>query len=166
MIRAYIGLGGNLGQPMRQLDLAVDELAALPECRLVAESPRYRTAPVGDPDQPEFINSVVALETGLAPLELLRRMQSIELRLGRRRDLERRWGPRTIDLDLLLYGDLVIDLPELQVPHPRLTVRGFVLAPLADLAPDLEIPAWGPVSVSLAGVDLGDVRPVQSGDVR
>lgn len=164
MIRAFVGLGANQGQPARQLDLAVAALADLAHSRLIAESPRYRTAPVGDPDQPEFINSVVALETALEPLDLLRQMQAIETRLGRRRDPARRWGPRAIDLDLLLYGDQIIRLPELTVPHPRMTGRGFVLAPLADLAPDLELPGLGPLSVFLAGVDPAGVRPISPVD--
>ena len=164
MIRAFIGLGGNQGRPMRQLDLAVDALADLPDSRLLAESPRYRTRPVGDPDQPEFINSVVALDTALEPLDLLRWMQAIETRLGRLRDPKRRWGPRAIDLDLLLYGDQIIQLPELAVPHPRMTGRGFVLAPLADLAPEIELPGLGPLPVFLASVDRTGVRPVAPGD--
>lgn len=164
MIRAFIGLGGNQGRPMRQLNLALEALAALPDSRLIAESPRYRTAPVGDSDQPEFINSVVALETALEPLHLLRRMQAIETRLGRLRDPKRRWGPRAIDLDLLLYGDQMLGLPELTVPHPRMTSRGFVLAPLSDLAPELELPGLGPLSEFLEGVDLGGVRPISPGD--
>lgn len=163
MIRAFIGIGGNQGQAMRQLDLAVEALSELPNSRLIAESPRYRTAPVGDPDQPEFTNSVVALETALEPLELLRQMQAIETRLGRRRDPARRWGPRAIDLDLLLYGDQVIHLPELTVPHPRMSARGFVLAPLSDLAPKIELPGLGPLSTLLSEVDLTGVRPIESG---
>ena len=162
MIRSFVGLGGNQGQPMRQLDLAVEAIAALPRSRLIAESPRYRTAPVGDPDQPEFINSVVALETALEPLDLLRGIQAIETRLGRRRDPARRWGPRAIDLDLLLYGDQIIHLPDLSVPHPRMTARGFVLAPLWDLAPEIELPGLGPLSAFLSEVDLSGIRPLES----
>ncbi|MDT8448775.1 MAG: 2-amino-4-hydroxy-6-hydroxymethyldihydropteridine diphosphokinase [Wenzhouxiangellaceae bacterium] len=159
MTRAFVGLGSNLDEPAAQLERAFEALAALPGTRLVARSPVYRTAPVGDPDQPEFRNAVAELATTLAAPDLLAAMQDVERRQGRRRDPRRRFGPRTIDLDLLMYGDSVIRQPGLVVPHPRLAGRAFVLRPLADLAPALEIPGLGRVADLLAGVDTRGVRP-------
>jgi len=138
VIRCYIGLGSNLGDPSRQLDRAVAALAELPDSQLVATSPRYGSQAVGPGEQPDYVNAVAALDTLLAPLALLDALQAIEHRQGRVRTL--RWGARTLDLDLLLYGEQVLDLPRLQVPHPRLTERSFVLCPLLDLAPDLCLP--------------------------
>lgn len=161
MTRAFIGLGSNQGDPHRQLDRALELLDSLPQSRLIRCSPRYGTAPVGDPDQPDFINAVAELETGLEPLDLLRRMQEFELELGRTRDPGRRWGPRTIDLDLLLFGHAVVQEADLVVPHPRMSSRAFVLRPLADLAPEFEVPGQGRVSELLARVDTSGVRPAQ-----
>lgn len=158
MTRAFIGLGSNQGDCFVQLDQASSALDALPRSALVRCSPRYWTAPVGDAAQPDFLNAVVELETELEPLDLLHRMQRIEADLGRVRDPERKYGPRTIDLDLLLFGHAVIRVPELVVPHPRMASRAFVLKPLADLVPGLEIPGLARVSELLAEVDADDVR--------
>jgi 2-amino-4-hydroxy-6-hydroxymethyldihydropteridine diphosphokinase len=156
--RAFIGLGSNRSDPRAQLDAALAAMAALASTRVVDVSPRYWTAPVGDPEQPEFLNAVAALETGLEPVALLRELQRIEKEQGRERDPGRRWGPRTIDLDLLLFGDETIDLAELNVPHPRMSERAFVLRPLADLSPDLEVPGAGSVEELLGRVDTDGIR--------
>lgn len=141
LVNAYIGLGsnlaGNLGSPAAQLHQALQELAELPQGELIASSPFYRSVAVG-PAQPDYINAVACLQTSLAPLTLLDHLQTLE-RAHQRVRLEH-WGPRTLDLDLLLYGDQVIDLPRLQVPHPYLKQRNFVLYPLAVIAPDLVLP--------------------------
>jgi len=140
-VKAYIGLGSNLADPRSQLLTAFDELARLPRSRLQATSSLYRSAPLGPPDQPDYLNAVAALETKLAPLALLAELQAIEAAHQRVRG--ERWGPRTLDLDLLLYADQRIDLPGLTVPHPGLPERSFVLYPLAEIAPALAIPGHG-----------------------
>lgn len=137
-VRAYIGLGSNLADPLQQLAAAVVALAALPQTQLKAQSPFYRSSPVGPQDQPDFINGAVELETRLPALVLLDELQAIEHNQGRQR-IEH-WGPRTLDLDLLLYGDTQIDEDRLQVPHPELPNRDFVLQPLLDLNPELTLP--------------------------
>lgn len=157
-MRAFIGLGSNQGDSHRLLDRALAELAQLPRSVLVRCSPRYWTTPVGDADQPEFLNAVVELDTALEPLDLLARMQRIENDLGRARDPDRRWGPRTIDLDLLLFGHAVIRHADLVVPHPRLARRAFVLKPLADLVPKLEVPGLARVVELLDAVDADGIR--------
>ncbi len=131
MTRAYIGLGANLGDPERQLHHALDLLDEEPRITVVRVSPVYRSAPLGPGGQPDYLNAAAALETELPALALLGVLQRIERALGRRRG--ERWGPRVIDLDLLLYGDETIDHPRLQVPHPELQQRNFVLQPLIDL---------------------------------
>lgn len=137
-VRAYIGLGANLGEPLAQLRAAVAGLAALPGSTLVAVSPLYRSAPLGPAGQPDYFNAVTSLDTCLTPHGLLAALQAIETANGRVR-LER-WGPRTLDLDLLLYGNDRIATPDLTVPHPELGQRCFVLVPLHDLAPELILP--------------------------
>lgn len=136
--RCYIGLGSNLQDPEAQIDQALDALALLPDSRLTAVSSLYRSAPLGPSDQPDYLNAVAMFDTRLAALALLDALQAIEQQQGRVR--ERHWGPRTIDLDLLLYGAEQIDLPRLQVPHPQMLLRSFVLVPLAELAPGLHLP--------------------------
>ena len=152
MIRAYVGLGANLGDREEMLRLALERLAAEPSVELVAVSTLRETEPEDFLDQPRFLNGAAALETDLSPRQLLARLQLIECELGRRR-AGPRFGPRVIDLDLLLYGSLVMSEPELELPHPRLHRRRFALEPLAELEPDLEIPGRGPVRVLLAGLD-------------
>lgn len=134
---AYIGLGSNLDAPLEQVRQALSELDMLPLSRLLAASSLYASRPVGPQDQPDFINAVAALETRLSPLALLDQLQALEQQHRRRR--QRHWGPRTLDLDLLLYGNAAIDTPRLRVPHPQMTARAFVLAPLAEIAPSLEL---------------------------
>ncbi|SDO08698.1 2-amino-4-hydroxy-6-hydroxymethyldihydropteridine diphosphokinase [Pseudomonas jinjuensis] len=136
--RVYIGLGSNLAEPRRQLETALDAIGALPGCRLAGVSPLYASDPLGPPDQPRYVNAVAALDTGLEPLQLLDALQKIELEQGRVRKDER-WGPRTLDLDILLFGERLIDEPRLRVPHYHMQARAFVLYPLADLAPDLRL---------------------------
>jgi 2-amino-4-hydroxy-6-hydroxymethyldihydropteridine diphosphokinase len=145
-MKSYIGLGANLGEREAQIRLALDDLARLPASRLVRASSLYDSEPVGDQDQPNFLNAVAELETELTARQLLWNLLLIERRLGRTRT--RRWGPRTIDLDLLLYGPLVIDEPDLQVPHPELTRRSFVLVPLVELDPLLVHPVTGETLLS------------------
>lgn len=135
---AYLGLGANLGERARTLARAVDALAATPGLRLRALSSVYETAPVGVTDQPAFLNLVACFECRLTAEQLLAVAQAIERRFGRVR--ERRWGPRTLDIDLLLLGDERVHRPELTIPHPELTRRQFVLVPLAEIAPELVLP--------------------------
>lgn len=152
MPRAYIGLGANLGPREVTLLRAADLLAADSGIDVLEISQLRETDPVGDVDQPSFLNGAVAVETTLSPRELLEVLRRVERELGRVRDGER-WGPRTIDLDLLLYGDEIVDEEGLRVPHPRLHERRFALEPLVDLEPELEIPGLGRVSDALAGLD-------------
>lgn len=137
MALTYIGLGSNLEDPLAQVKRAFDELSALPQTLLVERSAIYSSKPVG-PEQPDFINAVALLDTQLAPLELLDALQAIEQ--AHQRVRIQHWGPRTLDLDLLLYGDQVIAHERLTVPHPYLTQRSFVLYPLADITPALHLP--------------------------
>jgi len=152
LIRAWIGLGANLGRRAATLDLALERIAAIDATRLADVSDYYATPPWGDPDQPEFLNAVAAVDTSLAASELLMRLQAIETALGRLRD-GRRWGPRAIDLDLLLYASERLATPALTVPHPRLAERAFVLVPLVELAPGLEVPGRGRADELLAALD-------------
>jgi 2-amino-4-hydroxy-6-hydroxymethyldihydropteridine diphosphokinase len=147
-MRAYVGLGANLGDREATMRRAIDLLGD----EVVAVSTFRDTDPVGYEDQPRFLNAAVALETDLAPRELLDRLLAVERELGRTRDGPR-YGPRTIDLDLLLYGDEIVDEPGLRVPHPRLAERRFALEPLFELDPGLVIPGAGPVSALLAGLE-------------
>lgn len=133
-----MGIGSNLDDPHRQLDAALAALSRLPRSSLIRRSARYRNPAVGPGRQPDYINAVAELRTALAPLALLARLQGIEQQQGRVR--AERWGARTLDLDLLLYGDTRLSLPELQIPHPRMLERAFVLYPLFELAPDLILP--------------------------
>lgn len=151
MTRAYVGLGANLGDRERTLRDAVDALGAEDGIGVVAVSTLRETDPVGVGDQPRFVNGVVGLDTTLAARELLDRLLAIEQRFGRVRVLGEH-GPRTLDLDLLLYGDEELDEPGLTVPHPRLHERRFVLEPLAELAPGLVVPGRGDVESLLTGV--------------
>ncbi|KAB8181075.1 2-amino-4-hydroxy-6-hydroxymethyldihydropteridine diphosphokinase [Lysobacter maris] len=159
---AYLGLGGNLGDVPATLRAAVDALAALPGSRLRAVSRFYRTPAWGMTAQPDFINAVAALETTLAPEALLAAMLEIERDAGRDRgDDAPRWGPRTLDLDLLLYGDAAIDLPGLQVPHPRLHERAFALLPLVEIAPEAVIPGVGPARAQLESMAITGIEALR-----
>lgn len=142
---AYIGLGSNLDGPARQIDAAFDSLAEIPDSRVIARSSLYRSAPLGGIEQPEFVNAVVTMLTHLDALTLLDQLQEIERQRGRVPG-EVRWGPRVIDLDLLVYSTEIIDEERLTVPHPGIAERNFVLLPLRELAPDLDIPGLGRVA--------------------
>ena len=141
-MQSYIGLGSNLGNPEAQLTSALAALNGIPDTTLVRYSSFYRSKPLGPSDQPDFINAVALLDSRLTAVALLARLQSIENRQGRVRD-GKKWGPRTIDLDMLLYGNEIIDEPALIVPHPEIRHRNFVLIPLLELAPDIKIPGLG-----------------------
>jgi 2-amino-4-hydroxy-6-hydroxymethyldihydropteridine diphosphokinase len=155
---ACVALGSNLDDPRLQVERGFAALAALPRTRLLARSRLYRTPPWGVPDQPDFVNAAARLETGLVPRELLDALLAIEADAGRVRGV--RNGPRTLDLDLLLYGNRVIDEPGFTVPHPRLHERAFVLLPLADVAPDAEVPGQGRVRELAARVDTTGCLPI------
>lgn len=150
MPRAFVGLGSNLGDRESTLRAAVAELAAAPGVEVIGVSTLVDTEPVGFLDQPRFLNGVVALETGLPPRALLDLLLAVEARLGRDRSAVPAQGPRTIDLDLLLYGNEEIDEPGLRIPHPRLAERAFVLGPLAEVEPDLVVPGKGSILALLA----------------
>lgn len=145
--RVYIGIGSNLGDKQENIKKALDLLKANGRLSGVIAAPLYKTDPVGCADQDWFLNTVACFTTDMSPHDLLGVLMSMEKEMGRVRTV--RWGPRVIDLDILLYGDLKIDFPDLQVPHPRLEERAFVMVPLADLSPDLVMPC-GKTSVSLA----------------
>lgn len=147
---AYVALGANLGNPAATVLAAFGALANLEGSRVIHSSSLYRTAPIGNTAQPEFINAVAALETALAPEALLDALLEVEQRFGRIRAEKN--GPRTLDLDLLLYNDLEIDLPRLTLPHPRLHLRAFVLLPLAEIAPNLHLAKRGTIAAWLPAV--------------
>ena len=139
MTEVFIGLGANLAQPQQQLLLALSALQTLPETRLVNCSSLYSSKPLGPQEQPDYVNAVALLHTELTPLALLDELQAIEQQQGRQRKAER-WGARTLDLDIILFGDQQIDCPRLTIPHYHFTQREFVLYPLAELAPELVLP--------------------------
>ena len=147
--RAYVGLGANLGNARGQVEAAIDAVAAWPGLRRVARSSLYLSAPV-QADGPDFVNAVIAVDSDLQPLDLLHALQAIENRFGRERPYPN--APRTLDLDLLLFGDVQMTSVELTLPHPRIYQRAFVLRPLAELVPDLVLPGFGPVSSLLPTV--------------
>ena len=157
MIEALLALGGNVGNSRAILDRAVALLCDGSEVRLTARSSDYRTPPWGFKYQSPFINLCIAVETELSPRDLLARAQAVELQLGRDRAHEKRWGPRTADIDIIAYGDLAVDELGLTLPHPRLFERGFVLLPLAEIAPDRVI-AGRNVRDALAGVDQSGIE--------
>lgn len=158
MTTAWIGLGGNLGEPENELAQTFAELNRLPDTELRARSRLYRTKPWGPVTQADFVNAVARLETDLEAEALLDELLAVEARHGRER--RERWGPRILDLDLLLYGEKCITTERLEVPHPRIAERAFVLVPLAELAPELEVPGAGPISALLAGLDTSGVTPL------
>lgn len=150
--RAYVGLGSNLAVPARQIASALHRLASWPGVHRMRASRLYRTSPWGRADQPPFVNAVAELTYVADAATLLDGLLSIEREAGRVRDVER-WGPRVLDLDLLLFGDRRIDTPGLHVPHPRIAQRAFVLMPLAELAPALRIPDLGPIADLVRDID-------------
>lgn len=154
-VEAFISLGANLGEPVATLRSAVAALRRLQDARLTGLSSLYRSAPVGPAGQDDYLNAVARLETSLPPHGLLQALQAIEQAHGRIR-LER-WGPRTLDLDLLLFGNDQIITPELVVPHPEMERRNFVLLPLLELAPDLHLPGAGAIAVLPAATDYNGI---------
>ncbi len=154
----YIGLGSNLEHPVTQVATALLELERLPDCRNLKHSSLYRSDPVGPPGQPDYINAVASLETTLLPLELLDALQALEQRHQRVR-IEH-WGPRTLDLDLLLFGDQQILNERLTVPHPYLHERSFVLFPLAEIAPQISIPHQKSLEECLKNCDKGSLERI------
>src|SRR4051794_12274214 len=153
MTRAYVGLGSNLGDREGTLRAAIGRMRSLPETEVLKRSTLRNTDPLGKVDQPRFLNGAVELETGLTARALLGALLELERAFGRDRSAGPLHGPRTLDLDLLLYGDETIEEPLLDVPHPRLHERRFVLEPLVELDPDLEVPGQGPVQALLAKLD-------------
>ena len=145
---AFVGIGSNLGDPAKQVRWAINAISQLPDIDNALASSLYRSAPLGPADQPDYVNAVIAFTTRLSAAELLAALQRIETERGRVRSGSR-WGPRILDLDLLLLGSQVIDKEGLVVPHPRISERNFVLLPLAELDPDLEIPGQGRVTTLL-----------------
>ena len=139
MTLVYIAIGSNLASPLEQVNAAIRALADIPDSRVVSVSSLYRTPPLGPQDQPDYLNAAVALETSLAPEALLDHTQRIELQQGRVRKAER-WGPRTLDLDIMLFGDAIINSERLTVPHYDMKNRGFMLWPLFEIAPQLHFP--------------------------
>ncbi len=158
--RAYIAIGSNLGDRRAYLEAGIKEVAALPNTRLAAVSLAYETRPLGPVAQPDFLNAVFAIETSLAPEPLLAALLAAEKKHQRQRHIH--WGPRTLDLDLLLYGERVVENADLTLPHPRMNERRFVLVPLCEIAPDLHHPITGlPFANHLAALaDVGDARAV------
>ena len=159
MHRAYVALGANLADPVAQVRAAIEALRGLSDTRLVCVSSLYRTAPVGIKEQPDFINAVARLETDLDAEALLDQLFAIEAAFGRQREFHH--APRTLDLDLLLFDDTIIDTPRLRVPHPRMHLRAFVVAPLAEIASDCLIPGRGSVSAWLPAVKMQRIERME-----
>ena len=159
-VRAFVGLGGNVGDVAAAFASAVAQLDALPRTQLLRVSRSYRTPAWGLAAQPDFLNAVALLETDSPARELLEALFAIERAHGRDRGTESRWGPRTLDLDLLLYGDSVIDEPGLHVPHPYLHERAFALRPMLDIAPDVAIPGHGHARDLPAAMDADGIEAV------
>ncbi|MGP8307545.1 2-amino-4-hydroxy-6-hydroxymethyldihydropteridine diphosphokinase [Vibrio sp. YIC-376] len=161
MITAYIAVGSNLAEPVSQAKQAIEALKALPESEFIKASELYSSTPMGPQNQPDYINAVVEIKTNLTPLQLLDCTQAIELEQGRVRKDER-WGPRTLDLDIILYGNEVINSERLTIPHYGMKVREFVLYPLAEIAPSLQLPDGTEVSSLLKQVDRNGLNIWQS----
>jgi 2-amino-4-hydroxy-6-hydroxymethyldihydropteridine diphosphokinase len=154
---AYIGLGSNLAEPVAQIKSAHAAIAAIPGVKELAFSGLYHSLPMGPQNQPDYVNAVMCVSTGLLPMDLLRSLQAIENDQGRVRKGER-WGARTLDLDVLLYGDQIIDLPDLTVPHPGLAERSFVLYPLVEIAPHLFVPGKGAIADLISQCPLSGLK--------
>ena len=155
---ACIGLGGNVGDPVATVGSALHALAGVPDSRVLRASRLYRTPAWGVADQPAFVNAAALLETALPARALLDELLAIERRFGRER--RERWGPRILDLDLLLYADAIIDVPGLRVPHPHLHERAFALLPLLEIAPDAHIPGRGPARDALSTLACEGIQAV------
>ncbi|WP_455812659.1 2-amino-4-hydroxy-6-hydroxymethyldihydropteridine diphosphokinase [Pseudomonas graminis] len=157
MIRVYLALGSNLADPLHQVQSALNALAAIPDTTLVATSSLYRTPPYGPPDQPDFLNAAVALDTRLDAESLLNHTQRIELEQGRVRKAHR-WGPRTLDLDIMLFGEQTLNTPRLTAPHYDMHNRAFMLLPLLEIAPELCLPDGTRLADILATLDSSSIR--------
>jgi 2-amino-4-hydroxy-6-hydroxymethyldihydropteridine diphosphokinase len=157
MASAIIALGGNVGDVRATFRKAIADIGGIAQTTLLARSSDYETPPWGEANQPRFINACIAIETSLDPRALLHALQRIEAKFGRDRTTETRWGPRTLDLDLIAYGDKAVQTAELTLPHPRLFERAFVLAPLAEIAPD-RVVAGRSVKSALAGLSTEGIR--------
>jgi 2-amino-4-hydroxy-6-hydroxymethyldihydropteridine diphosphokinase len=157
-VRAVLSVGANLGDRLGTLQGCVQAISRLPDTDVLAVSPVYETAPVGGPPQPDYLNAVLLIRTGLPPRDLLAALHGVEADFGRVRS--ERFGPRTLDVDIIDYDGLVSDDPELTLPHPRAHERTFVLLPWSDLDPGAGLPGYGPVAGLLSGLDQAGVRPV------
>jgi 2-amino-4-hydroxy-6-hydroxymethyldihydropteridine diphosphokinase len=155
---AYVALGSNLDDPAAQVRAGFEALSMLPATRLARVSSLYRSAPVGYADQPDFVNAVALIETALEPRKLLEALLAVERRKGRVRDFPN--APRTLDLDIVLYGDRVLHEPGLTIPHPRMHERAFVLVPLAEIAPDVNVPGHGRAADLAAALDAGGLQKI------
>jgi 2-amino-4-hydroxy-6-hydroxymethyldihydropteridine diphosphokinase len=160
MTVVYIGLGSNMDRPQHQVTAALADLAHLPDTALLQASTLYRSAPVGPQDQPDFINAVASVETALTAEELLDALQQIEQQHGRVRTTH--WGPRSLDLDILLYGNMSIRTPRLTIPHPEMARRCFVLEPLLEIDPEVEIPGLGPAIDLYRGLQAAPLQKVDA----
>lgn len=152
---AFVALGSNLGDPLQQVSSAVEEIAAIPNTELQAQSHWYRSTPMGPQNQPDFINGVIKITTSLSPLLLLDELQQLEHKHRRRKDYH--WGPRTLDLDILLFGQQVIDTDRLQIPHPGIFQRHFVLLPLNDIEPNLSFPDGSTLAEHLENISTAGI---------
>lgn len=156
---AFIGLGSNLDKPAEQIQRALDSMATLPDCSELQCAPWYSSKAIGPAGQPDYINTVASLKTQLSPLALLHQLQAIENQQGRQRHI--RWGARTLDLDLLVYDNVCLDTDELQVPHPEIHKRNFVLLPLYKLAPALVLPDGRDLKALVAKCDMNNLKQIQ-----
>lgn len=158
MNRVFLALGSNLADPLHQVRAALDALAALPQTQLVSTSSFWRTPPYGPPDQPDYLNAAVALDTELTPETLLDNTQRIELEQGRVRK-DHRWGPRTLDVDIMLFGNMTLNTPRLIVPHYDMHHRAFMLVPLLEIAPDITLPDGRRAAELLDQLDTRAIQP-------
>jgi 2-amino-4-hydroxy-6-hydroxymethyldihydropteridine diphosphokinase len=159
-MQVFIGLGSNLADPVDQVITAVEALHLLPNTNVIKSSSLFASPPMGPQDQPDYTNAVVALDTTLSAHDLLDRLQAIEQQHGRER--KRHWGERTLDLDLLIYGDKIIDDERLQVPHPGIPLRSFVLYPLQEIAPELTIPGMGTIEELCTQCPLDGLKRIEN----
>lgn len=159
-VTAYIGIGSNLADPVAQIQTARRDINALENVKELCFSDLYASPPMGPQDQPDYVNAVMAISTSIPPMDLLHLLQSVENEHGRVRG--RRWGERTLDLDILLYGDVQMQIEALTLPHPGISQRAFVLLPLSDCAPDLEIPGQGKLSALFANCPLNGIQKLES----
>ena len=161
---AFIGLGGNLGDSVTIIEEAIQAIGGIRSCRLRARSSLYRSAPLGDIEQNDYINAVVRIDTSLEPLDLLLELQAIEHAYYRNRDTEQRWGPRTLDLDIILFGNRVFEDSHLTIPHPEFSQRLFVLTPMLEIDGDRFVPGFGSLSYLILQAPALEMEKLDSGD--